>query len=63
MPTSETEPTPSPTERPQQKAGIWPYVPVLLLGSMVGGLLLMIRIATDDPQFSVETDYYQKALN
>ena len=41
---------------------IWPWVPVVLLTSMVGGLLYMAKIATDDPGFAVEQDYYQKAV-
>ncbi|HMR08894.1 MAG TPA: FixH family protein [Polyangiaceae bacterium] len=54
---------PAAQRKPPEKAGLWPYLPVLLLGSMVAGLLLMIRIATDDPHFAVETEYYQKALD
>ncbi len=50
---------PSPTP---PKAGIWPYVPVGLLGAMLVGLGTLGKIAIDDPHFAVEKDYYQKAV-
>lgn len=40
----------------------WAYVPAGLLIAMLGGLLLMARIASDDPGFAVERDYYRKAV-
>jgi nitrogen fixation protein FixH len=44
------------------KRTLWPYVPVVLLGTMIGGLLVLARVASDDPSFAVERDYYAKAL-
>lgn len=38
-------------------------LPVLLLGSSVGGWIVMVSMAVDDPGFSVESDYYKKAAN
>ena len=61
-----SDPKPAdPSSRPAARSGsgIWPFVPVVLLGGMIGGLVLMMRIATDDPNFAVENDYYQKALD
>lgn len=39
------------------------FLPVLLLGASVGGWVVMISMAVDDPGFSVESDYYKKAAN
>jgi hypothetical protein len=47
---------------PTPRFNIWPWVPVVLLTTMVGGLLFMAKIATDDPGFAVEKDYYKKAV-
>ena len=44
------------------KRNIWPWVPVVLLTAMVGGLLTLAHIAADDPSFAVERDYYAKAV-
>jgi nitrogen fixation protein FixH len=46
---------------PRQKT-LWPFVPVLMLIAMVGGLLVLARIASHDPSFAVEPDYYAKAV-
>jgi nitrogen fixation protein FixH len=48
------------SDRP--RATVWPYVPVVMLVAMVGGLLVMAGIAADDPAFAVERDYYAKAV-
>jgi hypothetical protein len=45
-----------------QRRSLWPYVPAALLALMVGGLLTLARIASDDPSFSVEPGYYAKAV-
>ena len=43
-------------------ARIWPWVPVGLLGTMLSGLSTMALIATNDPGFALERDYYKKAV-
>lgn len=53
MPPLATHPTPS----------RWRWAPVLLLGSLLSGLGSMVFIATSDPSFAVEPEYYQKALD
>jgi hypothetical protein len=37
--------------------------PFALLGSMVAGFGVLVAIATDDPGFSLEKDYYKKAVS
>lgn len=44
-------------------AKVWPWVPVGLLASMLAGLATMATIAVHDPGFSLERDYYKKAVN
>ena len=44
-------------------ARIWPWVPAGLLGAMLTGLGTMATLATRDPGFALERDYYQKAVN
>lgn len=41
----------------------WKWAPVALLGSLLSGLGTMVFIATGDPSFAVEPEYYQKALD
>ena len=41
----------------------WKWAPVALLGSLLSGLGAMVLIATGDPSFAVEPEYYQKALD
>lgn len=45
-----------------QRRSLWAFVPAILLTLMVAGLLTMARIAADDPSFSVESRYYEKAV-
>lgn len=40
----------------------WAWVPVGLLGSMLIGLGWMAFVASNDPGFALEPDYYQKAV-
>jgi hypothetical protein len=40
----------------------WKWAPVVLLGSLLSGLASMIVIASNDPSFAVEPQYYEKAL-
>ncbi len=50
-------------ERDSKASGrFWMLVPVLLLGASVAGWIVMVRLAVDDPGFSLEPDYYRKAV-
>ncbi|HET9929677.1 MAG TPA: FixH family protein [Polyangiaceae bacterium] len=40
----------------------WAFVPVGLLAAMFVGLGWMARVATNDPGFALERDYYAKAV-
>lgn len=45
------------------KAGMgWPIGITAILGATVAANLVMMRVANDDPAFSVEPDYYRKAV-
>ncbi|WP_309672825.1 FixH family protein [Gemmatimonas sp.] len=45
------------------KAGMgWPIGITAILGATVAANLVMMRIANNDPSFSVEPDYYKKAV-
>jgi hypothetical protein len=41
----------------------WPWVPAMLLGSMLIGLGTMAFVAIDDPHFALEPNYYDKAVH
>jgi nitrogen fixation protein FixH len=41
----------------------WAMVPAILLGAALAGLGVMASIATHDPGFALETDYYQRAVH
>jgi hypothetical protein len=41
----------------------WAFLPVVLLGSSLLGLGTMASIATSDPSFALERDYYQRAVH
>lgn len=41
----------------------WAAVPAVLLGTLTGGLGIVAYIATRDPSFAIERDYYKKAVN
>lgn len=45
-----------------QKKFVWPALVVVILGSFVTFTLMAARIASDDPSFAIEPDYYQKAV-
>ncbi len=45
------------------KKSLWAWVPVVLLGSMLCGLGALAYIATGDPHFALEPDYYDKAVH
>jgi nitrogen fixation protein FixH len=44
-------------------AGLWPWVPALVLLSLLGGQLVVLTSTLDDPTFSTERDYYRKAVD
>ena len=44
-------------------ARVWPWVPALLLVSLLGTQLAVLSSALDDPSFASEPDYYRKALD
>lgn len=48
--------------RPSPRGLFWAFVPVILLGSTLVGLGTAAHIATRDPGFALETDYYQRAV-
>jgi hypothetical protein len=41
----------------------WPLGVVIILGATVVANLAVMRVANNDPSFSVEPDYYKKAVN
>jgi hypothetical protein len=49
------------TQTPEPESKWW-LVPVVLMAVMLAGLGVLITIATNDPSFAVEHDYYRKAL-
>jgi nitrogen fixation protein FixH len=46
-----------------RRGAVWACVPALLLGSMLLGLGVLAYIATDDPHFALEANYYDKAVH
>lgn len=45
------------------KAGMgWPIGVAVILGATVAANIVVMRIASDDPAFAVEPDYYRKAV-
>jgi nitrogen fixation protein FixH len=51
-------------ERPRRRsAGLWPWLPGLILVSLIGGQLVVLMSTLDDPTFSTERDYYRKAVD
>jgi nitrogen fixation protein FixH len=46
----------------RQRGWIWAFVPAGLLTLMLSGQAVMISKAVGDPSFSVERDYYRKAV-
>lgn len=52
------------TSEARSRAGrVWALVPAALLGSMLLGLGTLAYVAMDDPGFSLEPNYYDKAVN
>jgi nitrogen fixation protein FixH len=46
-----------------QAARLWPWVPALLLVSLIGTQLTVLASVLDDPTFATEGDYYRKAVD
>jgi hypothetical protein len=46
----------------QLSGTFWAFVPAGLLVTLLGGLVSMAVIASDDPGFALERDYYRKAV-
>lgn len=44
-----------------RKGGYWPWLLGALMALVVGANLVLIYVATSDPSFAVEEDYYRKA--
>lgn len=47
----------------QSTGKFWAAVPVVLLGTLTGGLGIVAYVTTRDPSFAIERDYYKKAVN
>lgn len=56
-----TKPDPKPAPL-SPKARAWALAPFVSIALMLAGLGYMARVAANDPSFSVERDYYQKAI-
>jgi nitrogen fixation protein FixH len=46
-----------------QAARLWPWVPALILASLIGTQMTVLASALDDPSFATEDDYYRKAVD
>lgn len=46
-----------------QGISLWPALIIAMLGGQAILMLVMVYMATSDPSFAVEPDYYQKALH
>ncbi len=47
----------------RKKGAYWAFAPVVLLGFLMSIVVTMVLISTNDPNFAVEPDYYQKAVD
>ena len=47
----------------RKKGWQWPWIVGGLMAVVIGANLILIHLATSDPSFAVEEDYYQKALD
>ena len=56
-------PLASPLGAARPRASVWPWVPALLLVSLLGTQLLVLSSVLDDPTFATEPDYYRRALD
>lgn len=48
---------------PRFMGRLWPWIPALLLGSLIGTQMTVLAFVLDDPTFSTEEDYYRKAVD
>lgn len=48
---------------PKATGAFWAWLPVVLLGSMVTGLVTLAYVASSDPHFALEPSYYEKAVH
>lgn len=55
-------PSPEPVP-PRPRAWLWPAIILGLLGGQVALSAIMIYVASSDPSFAVEPDYYQRAVS
>ena len=46
-----------------KKGSLWPWMIAAALGVHVIGSLVVVAIATSDPSYAVEEDYYRKAVH
>jgi nitrogen fixation protein FixH len=52
------------SHRPRFTVGrLWPWIPALLLGSLIGVQMTVLAFVLDDPTFATEEDYYRKAVD
>jgi nitrogen fixation protein FixH len=47
----------------RKKGWQWPWIVGGLMAVVIGANLILLYVATGDPSFAVEEDYYQKALD
>lgn len=62
MTDSPLSPAPNAAAQLARKGRFWMLLPFVLLGAMLLGWGYMVSVALDDPSFSVEADYYEKAI-
>jgi nitrogen fixation protein FixH len=51
------------SQRSRVASRLWPWVPVLLLTTLIGTQLVVLSSVLDDPSFATERDYYRKAVS
>lgn len=59
---SSTTDTPAPRTTPRRSGIGWPIAVTVILGGTVALNLWVMRLASSDPSFAVEQDYYRKAV-
>jgi nitrogen fixation protein FixH len=62
MSTSSASPAPAAGQRPSRSRR-WAYIFIGLLTFHAGSMIAMVIVATSDPSFAVEPNYYEQALN
>jgi nitrogen fixation protein FixH len=61
--TSPLPPTRRVSSAPRRTHRLWPWVPAILLVSLIGTQLTVLASVLGDPAFATEPDYYQKAVD